>query len=118
MQIMLSNYWISPRISSGPVFCRQFFRGELLKYEVDKLTTILLAGIEEEKQNTLQFHYTSTFYKTTACALIAGDEDNCAKLLNMLLNDVETQIDVTATKNARLLFIMAHVQKQNITLLP
>jgi hypothetical protein len=95
-----------------------FLEAEVPKNEVDELTDILLAGIEEEKQNTPQFHYTSTFYKAAACALIAGDVDNCVELLNILLNDAETQINGMANKNARLLFIMAHIQKQNITLLP
>ncbi len=102
---------------SGVLF-RQLFRGEVLKDEVHELTSMLLADIEEEKQNTPQFHYTSTFYKAAACSLIAGDVDNCVELLNILLNDAETQINGMANKNARLLFIMAHIQKQNITLLP
>ena len=102
---------------SGVLF-RQLFRAEVPKDEVDELTNILLTGIDEEKQNTPQFHYTSTCYKAAACALVAGDVDNCVELLNILLNDAETQINGMANKNARLLFIMAHIQKQNITLLP
>jgi hypothetical protein len=102
---------------SGVLF-RQLFIGEVRRDEVQDLTKKLLTNIEEEKQNTPPFHYASTYYKAAACTLFVGDADNCVELLNILLNDMETQINATATKNARLLFIMAHIQKQNITLLP
>ncbi|MCF8256185.1 MAG: hypothetical protein K9J06_01440 [Flavobacteriales bacterium] len=102
---------------SGVLF-RQLFSGEVPREEVHDLTETLLTGIEREKRNTPPFHYTSTFYKAAACALVSGYVDNCVELLNILLNDVETQVNATANKNARLLFIMAHIQKQNLTLLP
>jgi hypothetical protein len=102
---------------SGVLF-RQLFKGEAPWEEVRDLTRILLTNVEKEKQNTPPFHYTSTFYKAAACALIAGDVDDCVELLNILLNDAETQVNATANKNARLLFIMAHIQKQNLMLLP
>jgi len=102
---------------SGVLFYH-LFRKEVQKEELRKFTKKFLRSIKKEKKNTPPFHYTSTLYKAAACAVAAGDTDDCIDLLNELLNDNETLINATANKNARLLFAMAHIQKQNFVLVP
>lgn len=102
---------------SGVLFY-QVFKKEIPKEEIRVFAKRLLKNAKKEKQNTPAFHYASTLYKTAACALIAGDADDCIDLLNILLNDHETPVNSTANKCARLLFIMAHIQNRNFTLLP
>lgn len=102
---------------SGVLFY-QLFKREIPIEEIRTFTKKFLKGVKKEKENTPAFHFASTLYKTAACALIVGDTDDCINLLNILLNDTETQINTTANKNARILFIIAHIQQQNFQLVP
>lgn len=102
---------------SGAYF-RFLVNGEVSPEVVRVFIRRVVRNYTTERSIVTPFHFVSLVYKTAACCLLIGDLNECVFLLRKLFDEVSDSVNPIATKNARILFLMAHAQMGNAVLFP
>ena len=96
----------------------QLCKAEISEGEVRLFTKNFIKKFDQEKKLIAASHFVVAVYKTATCSFIIGDVADCIDLLNRLFNETGETVSPTMYKNAKLLFIMAHVEWNKFQLIP
>lgn len=96
----------------------QLCKNEISARQVRPFTKGFIKNFAQEKKLITASHFVAAVYKTAACCLMIGDVADCIDLLNLLFNQPGETSSPAAYKNARLLFVMAHVEWNKFQLIP
>jgi hypothetical protein len=85
---------------------------------VSAFTKNFIRNFNQNKKAISGSHFISAVFKVAVCCFIIGDIDDCTEILNKLFNEVGDTENKTAVNHARLLYVMAHAELGNYSLLP
>lgn len=88
----------------------QLCKNEISPEQVRIFTKKFIKKFDQERKLITASHFVSAVYKTAACCFIIDDVTDCIDLLNRLFNETDEVASPTMYKNAKLLFIIAHIE--------
>lgn len=96
----------------------QLHKNEIPPEQVRLFTKKFINRFAQEKKLITASHFASAVFKTATCSFLIGDVDDCIDLLNRMFNETDETASPIMYKNAKLLFILAHLEWNKFQLIP
>lgn len=95
----------------------QLYKNEISSEQVRLYTKKFIKDFRKEKIGLTSTQFVGTVYRTAACSFMIGDLSDAILLLNNLFNDDKESENNESFRYAKLLFVLSHIELNNISLL-